>query len=123
MDRPVDELDLAEIGAEILAQELVMIARQHHHAGAALGLLHQQLDELVVDRRPVPGAGEAPAIDDVAHEVDRIRLVVLEEIDQLRDARRPHAEMHVAEEERADVAGLGCAGDGHGARNIVALLR
>jgi hypothetical protein len=47
VDRAVDELDLAEIGAQILAQELVVIAGQDDDARARQRLLEQALDELV----------------------------------------------------------------------------
>ena len=100
----VDELDLAEISAEIFAQELVVIARQHNDTRAARRLVEQILDELVVDRRPVPGARQPPAIDDVADQIDRVGLMVAEEVDQLADTGRTHAEMHVAEEQRPDMA-------------------
>jgi hypothetical protein len=100
--RAVDELDLAEIGAEILAQELVVVAGQHHDLGAAQRLVEEQLDHLVVFGRPVPALGEAPAVDDVADEVDGVGIVPAQEIVELRDPGRAHAEVHVGDEQRAD---------------------
>ena len=93
--RTVDELHLTEVSAEIVAQELVVIARQHHHAGAGSGLFQQQLRQRVVLDRPVPRLRQAPAVDDVADQIDHVGIVPAQEVDELRDARRLHPQMHI----------------------------
>ena len=97
--RAVDELHLAEIGAQILAQELVVIARQHHELCAGERLGEEQFGERVIFGRPMPALGEPPAVQDIAHEVDDLRLVPVQEIDELAGACGPHAEVHVRDEQ------------------------
>jgi hypothetical protein len=36
-----------------------------------------------VGLRPIPAGAQLPSIDDVAHEIDRVGVVMLEEIDEL----------------------------------------
>ena len=86
----------AEMRSEIVAQELVVIARDVDEAGSLAGLAQQLLNDVVVGLRPVPAGAQLPSVDDVADQIDGVGIVVTQEIEQLarpcmrasRDARR-----------------------------------
>jgi len=82
MDGAVGYHDAAEMHALEHAQELVVIAGDIGDAGALSGLAQQFLHHVVVGLRPVPASSEAPAIDDVADQKNRLGLVKPQEVDQ-----------------------------------------
>src|SRR5690606_26159374 len=73
-----------------------------HHAGAAERLVEQRLHQHVVLGWPVPALGQPPAVDDVTDKIDLFRLVPAQEVDELRDPRGAHAEMHVGKKQCPD---------------------
>ena len=81
MDRVAHDLDAAERQSNELAGELVVIAGHEDHARAVADLAQKLLDDVVVLLRPVPARAQAPAVDNVADEKDRVGLVVLQEIE------------------------------------------
>ena len=97
----------AEIGANIVAEELVVIARNVDDAGALADLAQQLLHHVVVALRPVPALAQAPAVDDVADQIDRIGLVDLEEIEEDRRLAATCSQMNIREEEGSDMSGFG----------------
>ena len=80
MDCGLDHLDAAEMSAVVIAQELVVIAGHIDQAHALAGLPQKLLHHVVVALRPVPGGLELPAVDDVADEIDRVRLMPAQEV-------------------------------------------
>lgn len=69
------------------------------------------LDHVVAGLRPIPAALQAPAVDDVADEDDRVRLVVAQKIDQEIRLGRLRAQMNIGNEERPQFPNgilLGC---------------
>ena len=96
-----------------LAGEFVVIARHEHHPGAVPHLAQQLLNDVVVRLRPIPGGSQSPAVDDVADQVDRIRVVVAQKIENQGGLTSAGAQMHVGNEDRA-VASSGVQGLGHG---------
>ena len=94
-------LDAAEMGAVIVAQELVVIAGHVDDAGALARLAQQLLHDVVVRLRPIPARSQLPAVDDVADEVDRLGVVVAQEVEQELRLAPLRAEMHVGDEQRA----------------------
>ena len=82
VQRVVDDFDAAEIEAGVIAREFVVIARHIDDARALARLAQQLLDDVIVRLRPVPAALQPPAVDDVADEIDRVGVVVFEEIEQ-----------------------------------------
>ena len=54
VDHAVHDLHIAKIGAQIIAQEFVMIAGQIDDPRTAPGLVQQHMGELIVLGRPVP---------------------------------------------------------------------
>ena len=90
------------MGAVIVAQELVVIARQIDDAGALARLAQQLLHHVVVRLRPVPAATQLPAVDDVADQIDRFGVVVAEEVEQALGLAAARAEMNVGNKERTE---------------------
>jgi hypothetical protein len=96
VDHAFGDFDAAEMHAREVAQEFVVIAGDIDDPRSLARLAQQLLDHVVAVLRPVPAALQAPAVDDVADEEDRIGVVILQEIDQevglrglsSRDARR-----------------------------------
>ncbi|MPM70348.1 hypothetical protein SDC9_117303 [bioreactor metagenome] len=72
----------AKIKLQIAPRKLVVVARNEDHARALARLAQQLLHHIVVRLRPVPLAAQLPAVDDVAHQEQRLALGVLEEIQQ-----------------------------------------
>src|ERR1700678_1422908 len=85
MDRLPSDLDPAKGQAEELTGEFIVVARDEHHPRAAPHLSQQLLDDVVMRLRPVPAGAEPPSVDDVADQIDRVRLDVAQHIqDEMR---------------------------------------
>ena len=52
---------------------------------------------------PIPGAPQPPAVDDVAHQIEVVRLVMLQEIEEEFRLAAARAEMNVADPDRTVV--------------------
>ena len=103
VDGVLDHLDAAEMRAVKAAQEFVVIARHVDDARALARLAQELLHHVVVRLRPVPAGLERPAVDDVADQVDRLGVVVAQEVEQ-RSAWQPAgAEMHIGDEQCAKI--------------------
>src|SRR5437879_4047781 len=100
MDRAVDHLDAAEMRAEIVAQELVVVAGHVDDARAFARLAQELLHHVVMSLRPVPSRAQLPAVDDVADEIDGVRVVAAQEVEQPLGLAAAGAEMDIREEER-----------------------
>ena len=59
-----------------------MVARHIDDAGAFASLSEKLLNDIVVSLRPVPALTQLPAVDNIAHEIDRIGVIMLEKIKQ-----------------------------------------
>ena len=101
-----NHLDAAEMGAEIISQELVMVAGNVDEPGSLAGLAQQLLDHIVVGLRPVPAGLQLPAVDDVADEIDGIGLQVAQEGDEPLCLARLGPQMDVRNEDGAIRSGL-----------------
>src|SRR5262245_28903650 len=98
MDGALQHLNATEMGAVIVAQELVVIARDIDDAHALACLTQQLLHDVVMSLRPVPARPQFPAVHDVADQIDRFGLMIAQEVDQfLRLATAP-SEMDVGQE-------------------------
>ena len=102
MDRGLDHLDPAEMGTVIIAQEFVVIPRHVDEAGALAGLAQQLLHHVVVRLRPVPARPELPAVDDVADQINRVGVVIAQEIEKAIGLTAACAEMNIRDEERTE---------------------
>ena len=88
-------LDAAEMRAEIVAQELVVVAGNVDEPRSLAGLAQQLLDHVVVGLRPVPAGFQLPAVDDVADEIDRVGLEIAQEGEKPFRLARLGPQMHV----------------------------
>ncbi|MNE27256.1 hypothetical protein D3C80_1206590 [compost metagenome] len=112
----VDQLDVAQHQFGIAAQELVMVAGDVDDFGAALAHGQQTADHVGVRLGPVHAATQFPAIDDVADQVDAVRLVALEELRQVLGLAIPGTQVHVRYPQGAYALfarGSGKLGTGH----------
>ena len=104
---PVYDRDAAQCGAGIAPQELVMIAG-HVRQPCAVSDHGQELPHDVgVRLRPVESRSQAPAVDDVADQVQFVAGVGLQEREQTICLTSSGAEMDVREKYRPEV-GLAC---------------
>ena len=96
--------DAAEIEPAELAEHLVVVAGDEDHPRAAAGTLQQPPDDVVVRRRPEEAPPQSPPVDDVADQIHRVAVDMVEEVDQHLRVAAAGAEMDVADPDRA-VAG------------------
>jgi GTP cyclohydrolase FolE2 len=61
----------------------------------------QNLDDIVMGRRPVPFRPQPPTVDDIADQVDGLSLIVTQEVDQAIALAAAVSEMHVRQKQRA----------------------
>ncbi|MGY3290466.1 hypothetical protein ACVWWP_003533 [Bradyrhizobium sp. LM3.6] len=101
VDGVLDDVDAAEMRAVIVAQELVVIARDVDDLGALARLAQKLLDQVVMRLRPMPARFQRPAVDDVADEVDRVCIMEAQEVEQKVGLRTAGSEMNVGDEQRA----------------------
>jgi hypothetical protein len=99
--RLLDHLDTAEMGAVEVTQEGIVIAGDIDDANAAVRSAQQNLHDLIMRGRPVPFGSQAPAVDNVADQVDGFGLVVTEKVDKPLALTPTTAEMHVRQKQRA----------------------
>src|SRR5581483_8219149 len=97
MDRGFGDVDAAEMRAVIATQEFVVIAGNVDDAGALARFAQQFLYYVVMLLRPVPVGLQLPSIDDVAHQIDYVCVVIAEEIEEAFGLASPGAEMHVGD--------------------------
>jgi len=95
MNRFQNQLDAAEGHAGIVAQHLVMVARDEHHAGAAMRHLEDAAHDFVVLIGPVPALAQPPPVNDVANQVERLAFDRAQEIDEHRRVAAARAEVNV----------------------------
>ena len=89
-----------------------MVSGDIDDAGALARAPQQLLHHVVVALRPVPGAAQPPAVDDVADEIDRLGLVMAQEVDQELGLGGLRPEMDVGDEKRPEgLRGDGCGHD------------
>ena len=91
----IDQLDIAQHQAGIAAQELVVVAGDVDHLGAALAHGQQAADHVAVALRPVHPAAQAPAIDDIADQIDAVGVIALEKGRQVFGLAIPGAQVHI----------------------------
>jgi hypothetical protein len=98
----VDHLDVAEGGAVVLPQGLVVVAGDEEDlavvAGAAQHLLHHR----VLGRGPDDASAHGPEIDDVADQEEVVRRVLAQEVEQPFRLAGAGAQVDVGEEDGSD---------------------
>ena len=101
VDSVLHHLDAAEMRAVEAAQHLVVIARHVDDTRALARLAQELLHHVVVLLRPVPAGFERPAVDDVTDQVDRLGVILAQEVEQRPGLAPSGAEMHIGDEQCA----------------------
>jgi hypothetical protein len=101
MDRLLADFDARQRHAAITAKEFVVIAGNVDDAGAFLDLVQNGVEHARVCVVPEPAFLQPPAVDDIADEIERLAIVVREEVGQKFGFAAARAEMGVRDKERA----------------------
>ena len=96
-----NDLDAPEDQSGVIAREFVVIARRVDDLRSLARLAQQLLNDVVVSLRPVPAALQAPAVDDVAHEIDRVRIVMAQKVDQQLCLKPARPQVQIREKQSA----------------------
>ena len=113
VDRLLLDAHVAEGELTVLPRRLVVVAGDVDDVGALARLAQDLLHHVVVRLRPVPPALQAPAVDDVAHQVEIVALVLLQEVEQKFGLAAAGAEMNVRQKNCAVTGGLVALDHGH----------
>jgi hypothetical protein len=103
MDALLRHVHPAKVVRDIAPCELVMVAGNEDDAHTFSRLAQDLLHHIVVQLRPVPGAPQLPAVDDVAHQVQRVALDVAQEVEQRLRLTPRGAEMQIGDPDGADI--------------------
>ncbi len=95
--------DIAENGAAIIAQRLIVVAGNEDDALAVAGAAQQLLNHGILCRAPVDTAAHGPEIDDVADQEDLFGCVFAQKIEKPFGLACPGTEVDVGEENGADL--------------------
>src|SRR5215831_8347873 len=82
VDHLIEKPDAAHLQLRVVAQPFVMVARDVDDPRPLARLAQQLLDNVVVGLRPKPGTAQAPAVDDVADEIEMLGFRMAEKIEQ-----------------------------------------
>ena len=119
VDRGLDHVDAAEMGAVIVAQELVVIAGQIDDARALARLAQQLLHHVVMVLRPEPAGAQLPAVDDVADQINGLGIVIAQKADELIGLATARAEMHIGNKESTEFGRTVLDSHRHDSRDVV----
>ena len=99
------DLDAGHVESVEFARGFVMVAGHEDHFDAGIRPVQELPDDCRVACRPVPGFLEAPAVDDVAGEIQRLGLDGPENHEQVLRPARPRAKMEVGDPQGAGPPG------------------
>ena len=102
VDCCIHDVDTAEIMPDVIAHEFVVIARNIDDLDAFMDAFQQLADDIVVRFRPIPAGFQPPAVDDIADQIDRIDVAMLEEIEQEACLATFCSQMQIGQEECPD---------------------
>ena len=88
------DVDVSVRAAEI-SDHLVVITRDVDDARALSGFAQDFLNDVVMGLRPVTAAAHRPDVDQIADDVEVLKLVISKKVDQHTGVRAASAEMHV----------------------------
>ena len=98
------DLDAAETQAVELTREFVVVAGHEDHPRAVPDFAQEFLDDVVMGLRPVETRAHPPAVEDVADEIERVGVVVAQEIEDELRLTAARAQMQVGKEDRSVAA-------------------
>src|SRR5580693_10485610 len=102
---PLD-LDPTEGQAEELPGEFIMVAGHENHPRAAPHLSQQFLHDVVMGLWPVPAGTEPPAVDDVADQIDCVRLDMAQHVQNEMRLAPARAQVQIRQEQGPVAMGL-----------------
>ena len=103
--------NLAEGDPVVLAQRFVVVARNQHDMLTVSRATQNLLHDRILCRRPVDAATHHPEVYDVANQVQILRLVLAEKLQQTLGLTAAGAKMDVRDEDRAHFHGRSPCGN------------
>jgi hypothetical protein len=100
----VADRDAAEGQPDELAAELVVIADHVDDLRSLARLAQHLLHDVVVRLRPEEAVAQCPAVDHVTDQVQKVRLVMAQEVEQVLRLAAARAQMRIGDEDRAIAA-------------------
>jgi hypothetical protein len=91
----VVDLNSAEAHSAVTSDALIVIARNEDDLRSLAGLAKKLLQHIIMRLQPQGTPPDAPKIDDVADEIDRVGIVVAEKIKKSFGLACPRAEMEI----------------------------
>ncbi|MPN18071.1 hypothetical protein SDC9_165429 [bioreactor metagenome] len=95
--------DVAEGGAAVFAQGLVMVAGHKDHLRALARTPKHFLNHRVLGAGPVNAAAHRPEVDDVAHQEQILRFMVTKKIQQPLRLATAGAQVDIGQKDRANL--------------------
>src|SRR5271157_932315 len=92
------DLDGPKAHPAIAADRFVMIAGDENDSRSLAGFSKKLLQHVVVRLQPEGTALQAPEIDDIAHEIDGVRVVVADKVEERFRLASARAEMNIGDE-------------------------
>ena len=89
------DLDGAETHSAIASDTFVVITRNENDLRSLAGFAKKLLQHIIMRLQPQRAPPDAPEIDNVADEIDRVGIVVAEKIKKGFRLARPRAEMEI----------------------------
>src|ERR1700691_1414417 len=84
----------------------VMISRQEYYVGATPAPSHDFVDQLLLHGTPVPRRTAVPSVDDVADEIEGLRNMTAQEVEQRACLARSSSEVHIGDPDRSVIVAL-----------------
>ena len=81
-----------------------MIARNIDEPRAFAPFTEQFLDNIIMLLRPIPAAAQAPAVNHIANQIDRIGIVGFKKIQQQMGLTALGSKMEIGQEQRAELS-------------------
>lgn len=78
MDNLIADMDTVQRGADVLADDVVVIAREKVDLRAVFRFFEDKVDDTVVDFRPEPVLSEFPEVENIAYQIEMIGFGFLE---------------------------------------------
>ena len=107
--------EVAEDQADMVAEQLVVVARNKNDLGVVLSLAEERPNDVVVALGPVESVAETPAVDDVTDQIELFAFHAAEKIQQQLGLTTFESQMDIRYEDRPVAEGLHAAHSVHAA--------
>ena len=89
------------VRTEEAGYQLIVISRNINYASTLAGLAQNFLDDVVMFLRPINSTAERPDIDKIAHNIERLEIILAKKIEQCCGVAATSAQMRVGDENAA----------------------